>query len=69
MTKEFYEALFALARRITRDPGIGISRGWLERAEVFKCRICGNYLDENDKASIEAHGLQHLKEHNLLPFI
>ena len=60
-------ALIQLARRKNPQAIAWLrSRYPLERLE---CQICNQPLEYGDPKILREHALQHLKEHNLLPFI
>lgn len=62
LSKEAEDVLIALARR--HHPQINYWWGATYQPDVDRCYICNIHTD-----SIITHGLKHLREANLLPFI
>lgn len=64
--------LVSLSNRINSDKEFWIGMG--ESGETY-CHICHNYIDRESNSikesfnMLQEHGINHLKEHNLLPFI
>lgn len=68
--KYYLPVLNLLAKRLS--PHCLYWREWVSienSDEMAKCNICGIIDKGNDPESVYAHGMQHLKEYNLLPFI
>lgn len=66
----------ALAKRL--NPDKSFDDGWwfegcLPNTSSFKCYICNTILkldlEQSSALQVKEHGLKHLKEQNLLPFL
>lgn len=63
---------------IAKRKGVG-HNNWYSRRYVwngptiqpyeYRCHLCGKEWEELDHDILHDHGIQHLKEYNLLPFI
>lgn len=60
-----YPILNLLAKKINPN-----CKGWREDVSgIITCHICGSTTIFNGTDEIRAHGTQHLKERNLIPFL
>lgn len=70
LTPEALVALIKLVQRKRNDPYFEVWHSYIfriDRPSDFECFLCGAVY--HNFPDIEEHGINHLKEHNLLPFI
>jgi hypothetical protein len=60
-----YKILISLANRFQ---GRKVDIWYYNGKGSFLCRVCGRYFKHKDIAVVD-HGIQHVKDSNLLPFI
>ena len=72
--KIFNQALHLMAKRNNKNFPFNSEEHWVN--DSWECLICGERLFATDEDSvikwvdvIDEHGIKHLKEYNLLPFL
>jgi hypothetical protein len=70
------EALILLAKRAGNKRGHGWYEGYCGSYSFARCLICGDTIYEysygvptSNPVAVHEHGMQHLKDSNLLPFM
>jgi hypothetical protein len=61
-----YPLLHRLAKRVNPDMDIANDWGWVNLNRGTECLICHQQVSI---MHLVEHGTQHVKEHNLLPFL
>ena len=65
--EKYKEILLILAKR--KYPETSVWRSYFQSKNLIKCLIYDQIDYIHDNVDAREHGLQHLKEYNLLPFL